>query len=478
MKLYNTLSRKIEEFKPEGEIVKLYSCGPTVYDYPTIGNLRAYVFVDILRRALEESGYMVKHVMNITDVGHLASDADEGEDKLEKGAIREGKTVEEVAKYYSLIFKNNISQLNILPPNAYHDDETGDSYARATKFIAPQIDIVATLLKKDFAYITNQAIYFNVTKLPSYGDLTGQKLSEKETGARQEVVTDAAKVNPQDFALWFFTIGRFKDHSMRWGSPWGEGFPGWHLECSAIVHATLGEPLDIHTGGVDHIGTHHTNEMAQTEAAFGKKLSKHWMHNEFMLVNGKKMSKSLNNFYTLHDVIKKGYDPLALRLLFLQSHYRSQMNFTWDALAGAQNRLEVIRAFADLRFQAKAQPDYASINFEGVGRELKKHLQNDLNTPQALVTLNGIIDVVLKQGVPHKNLQDFESLLEDLDNMLGLGLSEREDITEHNKTLITEREVARNSQDWAKADEIRLKLTDSGLAIEDGPTGPIWSRLR
>ncbi|MBX4197590.1 cysteine--tRNA ligase, partial [Candidatus Saccharibacteria bacterium] len=329
MKVYNTLSRQVEDFQPlRPDLVRLYTCGPTVYDYAHIGNLRAYVFNDTLRRVLEAADYQVKHVMNITDVGHLVSDEDEGEDKLERGAARDQKSVQEIAEFYIEAFEADIAQLNILPPNGYRGPH--GPYALATDFIEQQVEIVKILIDKDFAYQTEQAIYFDVSKPQDYGKLTGQKLSDKEVAARAEVVTDAAKRHPQDFGLWFFRTGRFANHSLHWPSPWGDGFPGWHLECSAIIHATLGEPIDIHTGGVDHIGTHHTNEIAQTEAAFGIQLAKYWMHNEHLLVDNQKMSKSKGNYFRLQDIIDHDYEPLALRLLFLQSHYRSQMNFTWE----------------------------------------------------------------------------------------------------------------------------------------------------
>ncbi len=461
MKLYNTLSRQVEDFQPiEGNRVKLYSCGPTVYDYAHLGNLRAYVFDDTLRRALEANDYEVKHVMNITDVGHLDSDADEGDDKLEKGAKRENKTVWEVAEHFTNAFKHDMSLMNNLPPNGYQGPK--DNYARATDFIKEQQEIVQILLDKTFAYQTEQAIYFDVTKLPSYGELTGQKLADKEVAARSEVVTDANKHHPHDFALWFFAVGHFAGHSMRWPSPWGEGFPGWHLECSAIIHAILGDPIDIHTGGVDHIGTHHTNEMAQTEAAFGHKLSNFWLHNEHMLVDGQKMSKSLGNFFTLDDVIKRGFDPLALRLLFLQSHYRSQTNFTWEALEAAQNALHDLYAWADLSKQAGSDLDWAKL-LEAV----KETVAADLNTPKALAAISEVTAQKPSQ----------ESLGQ-LDDILGLKLADRPDISEAQKKLIDERETARRSQDWAKADQIRTQLIDDGIEINDTADGPIWSRKK
>jgi cysteinyl-tRNA synthetase len=472
MKLYNTLTRRLEDLKPiETGRVSLYTCGPTVYDFAHIGNWRSFIFDDTLRRALESSGLKVDHVMNITDVGHLTSDADEGRDKLEAGAEAQGKSVWDVARRYIEVFERDAKALNILPPNGYHDYD-GD-YARATDFIEQQIEIVRLLLEKGFAYQTEQAIYFEVSKLPSYGELSGQKLEEKEVGARDEVVTDPNKRHPQDFALWFFTVGRFASHEMKWPSPWGEGFPGWHLECSAIIHATLGDPLDIHTGGVDHIGTHHTNEMAQTEAAYGHKLANIWMHNEFMLVDGRKMSKSAGNFITLEDVQAKGYRPASLRLLFLQAHYRSQMNFTWDSLSAAATRLKGYQAFADLRFQNAPENPLNSADLKQAKKSIEKAMSNDLATPTALRVLDSAVESANQRGVARDALKEF---LAYLDDVLGLGLLSSEDINTDQKELIAQREASRAAKDWSKSDSLRKDLIRQGIEINDTPRGPIWNR--
>jgi len=462
MKIYDTLSRSIQDFKPIiPGVAKLYTCGPTVYDYSHLGNLRAYVFDDTLRRALSSSGLEVQHVMNITDVGHLASDEDEGEDKLEKGAGRENKTVWEVAEFYIKAFKEDTNKLNILPPNAYHGPD--GVYARATDFIDVQIKIIDILIKKGFAYQTNQAIYFDVSKLSDYGKLTGQNLADKEVAARPEVVTDADKKNAQDFALWFFTIGRFASHSMHWPSQWGEGFPGWHLECSAIIHSTLGEPIDIHTGGVDHIGTHHTNEIAQSEAAFGAKLSNFWVHNEHLLVEGQKMSKSLGNFHTLSDVIKQGFNPLALRILFLQSHYRTQASFSWLSLEAAANFLKSLESWADLRFQRL--PKYPPEAISG----LQEAFYNDLNTPEALSRLSKLIN-------DPSSAPDVK-ILSQIDQLFGISLSERSDIDSADKQIISNRETARLEKNWQAADELRNTLANKGIELMDSADGPIWTKL-
>ena len=469
MKLFNTLGRELQDFKPISEdLVKLYNCGPTVYSYYHIGNLRNAVFNDTLRRVLQASGYKVKQVMNITDVGHLSSDGDEGDDKLETGANRENKSVWDVADFYIDAFKNDMEELNILPPNGY--EGRSGPYARATDFIKEQIDLVQILMDKGFAYRVEEAIYFDVSKLPSYGELSGQKLSEKEVGAREEVVKDNQKRNPQDFALWFFTVGRFADHSMHWPSPWGDGFPGWHLECSSIVHATLDEPIDIHTGGVDHIGTHHTNEMAQTDAAYGHKLSNYWVHNEHMLVDGQKMSKSLDNTYTLADVKEKGNEPMALRLLYLQSHYRTQSNFSWETLDAASNLLSSLRAWADIKHQGFSSDELKKY-YESSLEKLVEILSNDLDTPAALVLVNQMIDKVDELG---PDSEAINSTAKKLDELLGLGLCSSSNISDEQKQLVQDREEARKSQDWQKADKLRKQLAEQGLGVNDTEHGPVW----
>jgi cysteinyl-tRNA synthetase len=478
MKLYNTLGRKVQEFKPtkEGE-VSLYTCGPTVYDYQQIGNFRKFVFDDTLRRVLVVSGYEVKHVMNITDVGHLVSDADEGEDKLEKGAAREGKTVWEVAEQYTEQFKDDAKTLNILSPNGYDGEK--DTYARATNFINEQIELIKILLDKDYAYITESAIYYNVANLEDYGELTGQKLSEKEIGARAEIVSDKNKKNPQDFALWFFLKGRYEQHSMHWPSPWGEGFPGWHLECSAIIHTTLDDPIDIHTGGVDNIGTHHVNEMAQTEAAYGNKLSRYWLHSQHLLVDGQKMGKSLGNSYTLLDITKKGFSPLALRLFYLQSHYRTQINFTWENLEAAQNRLNDLRAWADLRYQPSADtmPTELDKLFGTTRKEMLEAMQNDLNTPEALASLGKLVTYMQNIPIPGVEGKHTDGTLKLIDDLLGLELSNRDDIRDDQKNLIKERAEARKKHDWQKSDEIRDILKEQQIELNDKDFGTQWRRL-
>ncbi|MBW3569019.1 cysteine--tRNA ligase [Candidatus Parcubacteria bacterium] len=468
MKLYNTLTRKVEKFNPlKNGAVTLYTCGPTVYHFAHIGNLRNVIFNDTLRRALEISGYKVTHVMNITDVGHLVSDADEGDDKLEKGAKREGKTVWEVADFYIDAFLKHTNALNVLPPT---------KIVRATDAIDSQQEIIKILLKKGFVYQTQQAIYFDVTKLDDYGKLSGQKLSEKAVAVRREVVTDKDKKHPQDFALWFFTVGHFSDHQMRWDSPWGEGFPGWHLECSAIIHQELGEPIDIHTGGVDHIGTHHTNEIAQSEAAFEKPLANYWLHNEFLHQDGGKMSKSGETTITLDDVVNRGYDPLALRLFYLQSHYRSHANFTWENLTAAQNRLKDYRAMADMRFQIKPAAGDIFTSFEDFQKLTLEKIQNDLNTPEAMASISQLANDT-KEVVFSTNEKEFNKFLQFIDGILGLNLLDSKDISDQQKDIITDREKARKKKDWAKSDKLRDRLKEQGIGLRDSEHGPIWYRI-
>ncbi len=479
MQLFNTLSRKIEEFKPDKDIVSLYTCGPTVYNYYHVGNLRNAVFNDTLRRTLEASGLKVKHVMNITDVGHLVSDADEGEDKLEKGAAREGKTVWEVAEHYTEAFKADMATLNVMPPNGYQSAKYHDTYARATEFIDQQVEMVKLLLDKGFAYQTQQAIYFDVTKLPDYGKLSGQKLADKEVGARTDVVTDPEKQHPHDFAVWFFVVGHFAEHTMKWASPWGEGFPGWHLECSAIVHSTLGDPIDIHTGGVDHIGTHHPNEMAQTEAAFGHELAKKWLHNEFVLVDGTKMSKSKGNSYTLKDLRNKGFPPLAYRLLVLQAHYRSELNFTWDSLAAAATFLTKLQRLTDRQFQVAAEEnDEATSRMDSCQKEILSALQDDLNTPKALSALSELASFIETLPLGKVGVGSLKDFLLWVDSVLGLSLSEGSDITGEQAQAIDARNELRAAKKFAEADEVRNGLLKQGIEIEDKPFGTVWSRLR
>ncbi len=471
MILYNTLARQEQEFKPlSDDEVKIYTCGPTVYDYQHIGNYSGYIYWDILVRTLRLLDCKVNRVMNITDVGHLVSDGDEGEDKLEKGAAREGKSPREVADFYTNDFLVNFKNLGLVEPA---------KIANATDFIDQQLGIIRQLVDKGFAYKTEAAIYFETSKLEDYGKLTGQKLSDKEVGARNEVVTDAAKHHPQDFALWFFTVGRFANHEMHWPSPWGEGFPGWHIECSAIIHALLGDPIDIHTGGIDHIGTHHTNEIAQTEAAFGHELSKYWLHNNHMMVDGTKISKSLGNGLRLQDLQQKGYSPMDFKLLVLQSHYRNQTNFTWEALDAAKNRLRRFKNVAELRFQPTASTEAAqAISFDKSKADILEQAQQDINTPQILTAIDSTLEQVENFGVQKHSLDNYTNWLSFIDDLLGLDLmNSTKDITSEQKQVIARREAARTQKDWATSDKLRDELIGQRIGLRDTPAGVVWFSL-
>ncbi len=342
LKLYNTLSRKKEIFKPlEDKKVGLYACGPTVYWFAHVGNLRTYVFEDILKRVLQYNGYNVKHVINITDVGHLTSDADTGEDKIEKGAKREGLSPQKIADKYIKIFESDIRDLNVLPPKFK---------PRATEIIPEIIAMIKILLKKGFAYATPLAIYFDASKAKNYNELSGQKMDEKMKGAGKADVSDSDKKNPADFALWFFKAGKHKNALQIWRSPFlsplvknGEGFPGWHIECSAMIKKFLAKTIDIHIGGIEHIPVHHTNEIAQAYGAFGQQTANYWLHNGWLALKNEKMSKSLGNIILVTDLLEKNCDPLALRYLILTSHYRQGLTFTWEALKSAEISLEKLR---------------------------------------------------------------------------------------------------------------------------------------
>src|SRR3989339_837511 len=383
IKLFNTLSRQKEPFTPlNSKEVTLYTCGPTVYESPSIGNWRTYVMEDILKRTLEYSGFKVKHVMNITDVGHLTSDADEGEDKLQKTADKQKKTAWEVAKKYEEEFMQGLSQLNIEKPT---------KFTRATDYIQDQIDFIKGLENKDFTYQTSDGIYFDTSKLSDYGKLAKLDLKGLKAGSRVEI--NPEKKNSTDFALWKFSPKREK-RDMEWKSPWGTGFPGWHIECSAMILKELGEQIDIHCGGVDHISTHHTNEIAQSEALNRKVPARFWCHGEFLLIDGGRMGKSLGNAYTLDDVVEKGFNPLDLRYYYFSAHYRQKLNFTWEALQSSSKHLNHIRSSIQLLRKMFTQELPTKDQINGRANEIltifEESIFNDLNMPKALAALNTI----------------------------------------------------------------------------------------
>lgn len=454
MKLYNTLARQTAEFRPTEEgRVKLYTCGLTVYSQPHIGNWVAYIYWDILVRTLHANGYEVDHVQNITDVGHLTSDEDAGEDKMLKGALKEGKTAWEVADKYIDIASREAKELGLLEPT---------HMPRATDFVQQQIDLVKTLEEKGFTYAINDGVYFDTSKLDDYGKLARLDIGGLQFGARVEAT---GKKNPTDFALWKFSPADQK-RDMEWDSPWGKGFPGWHLECSAMIQELLGNPIDIHTGGIDHIPVHHTNEIAQTEAATGKPLANYWLHANHIKVDGTKISKSLGNGFTLQDIKDRGFDLRAFKLMVLSKHYRTEGNFTWEILEAAQNRMNNWRAMFNRRWQMNLnneQPD--------VSDQIVAALADDIDTPKALALVDEYFDKIDSAGA----MPNRETLLT-IRNTLGIDLLD-DDISDEQKQLILEREEARANQDWVASDELRNKLRNSGLEVRDTPQGTIWSRI-
>jgi len=469
--LTNTLTRKKEKFVPiNPPNVGMYTCGPTVYLYSHIGHMRTYVGADILKRALKLNGYNVKQVMNITDVGHLTSDADTGEDKIEKTARITGKSVWDIAKFYTEQFFSSTDALNIIKP---------DIVCKATDNISEQIELIKKLEAKGFTYKTSDGIYFDTSKFSDYGKLTGGKKGIKP-GARIDI---GEKKNSTDFALWKFSHegGRSFDlaqedpsdrRQMEWESPWGIGFPGWHIECSAMSMKYLGETFDIHTGGIDHIPIHHTNEIAQSEAATDKPFVKFWIHSEFLMVDGKKMSKSLGNIYTVDDVKAKGFEPLSLRYLYLTAHYRDPLNFTWKSLSGAQTALDNLR---ELLLAAKTQSSRTLLSSEK-GRKIddfnvrfQTAVNDDINTPKALA----VLWEAMKSNIPSEDKYD---LAISFDQVLGLKLADiqKTKLTapENIKELVQERQSIRDSGDFKKADELRKKILEMGWVVEDTPKGP------
>ena len=452
LQFYNTLARKKETFSPiRKDKVRMYTCGPTVYDYAHIGNLRAYVFADILQKTLEYGGYKVKRVMNITDIGHLSSDADSGEDKMTKGLLREKKkltlkNMRELAEFYTKKFKKDLEKLNVkIPKEIYF----------ASDYVKEDTELVQKLEKKEYTYKTSDGIYFNTSKMPDYGILWGGKREWKKEGAR--IVENSEKKNPEDFALWKF------NSQIGFESPWGKGFPGWHIECSAMGIKFLGEQFDIHTGGIDHIPIHHTNEIAQSECATGKKpFVRVWMHNNFLDINnGEKMAKSGDSFITLHTITEKGISPIVYRFWLLMGHYRTKMNFNWEALEGAETALKRLYGL------------YMSLG-EKIGKvdkeyqeKFKEFVFDDLDTPRALSLL---WDVLKDEKISNANKK---ATILDFDKVLGLDFAnlKEEKISEAILKLVEEREEVRKNKDFKKSDELRKKINSLGYEIEDKNSG-------
>ena len=449
----NTLTRKKEVFKPIDEKeVRIYSCGPTVYKDATIGNMRTSIFQDVLRRVLRYNGYKIKHVMNITDVGHLVSDGDEGEDKMIKSAREEHKSPAEIADYYTKLFFEDLKNLNI---------ETPEIVCKATDHIPDMLKYVETLMEKGYAYETSTAIYFDISKLDEYPVLSNLNLDEQKAGARVEV--DPEKKSPYDFALW---IKAPENHLMKWDSPWGPSYPGWHIECSAMGQKYLGEQFDIHTGGIDLIPTHHENEIAQSKGYCGKVPARYWLHGEYLLINGGKMSKSLGNVYLLRDIINRGYSPLAYRLFSYSSHYRNKLNFTWEGIEASQKSLERLKQGYQAHLNGKDEVEDEKVNeYE---ERFHKAINDDLNMPLAM----GVVWEVIRND---KKSPKLAKLLLKFDSVLGLKIDEKEEIKQEIPKeileLIEERKKAREDKNWEESDRIRDLIKEKGYEIKDTKEG-------
>lgn len=459
---FNTLSGKVEEFTPlSNREVKMYNCGPTVYDEQTIGNLRGPILANTLKRVLNLWGYKVNHLSNITDVGHLLSDADDGEDKMEASAKKSGKSAQAIAEEITEKFFTDLDLLGV--------DRTKMRFSKATEYVPEQIALVKTLWEKGYAYQTTDGIYFDTAKFKTYGALGNIDLGGQKEGARVE--ENQEKKNRHDFALWKFSK-KDEQRQQEWQSPWGIGFPGWHIECTAMIFKLLGKQIDIHMGGIDLIPIHHNNEIAQAEAATGKKFVECWMHNAFITIEGKKISKSLGNTIYLHQIIEKGYSPRSLRYWYLTGHYRAPMNFTWEAIAGAdQARMRLTRHYLELKVQPASLKEAVVFT-----KEFYAAIANDLDTPKALAWLwECIKDNTITPEVKKK-------AIEIADKVFGLGITEaraaakltvieQNDLPQEVQTLVQEREVARTEKDFAKADELRKEIEAKGFEVKDTGEG-------
>lgn len=491
LQLHNTLTKRTDTFVSQApSIVKLYTCGPTVYNYLHVGNWAAYVYWDTLVRTLQANDYTIERVMNITDVGHLTSDEDEGEDKLQKGARREGKTAWEVARFYGDDFLQGMERLNLLTPQ---------HITKATDYIPQQLELVRTLKQKGYTYQIDDGIYFDTSTFPTYADFAGLDLDAQKAGARVEY--NDQKRNPSDFALWKFSpAGEQRD--MEWETPQDlvdgseyivdgkthnrlpkMGFPGWHLECSAMAMSILGPTLDIHTGGIDHIPVHHTDEIAQSEAATSQRFSNYWLHNNHLKVDGTKISKSLGNGYTLDDLEARGFSPLDYRLFVLQSHYRSEGNFTFENLTAAKNRLANWRNVAALRHQthdtlvddSQKGSDDKTVSLYATSQAIIEALNDDLGTPQALAIIDDAFSRLHSASLDDIHQRPFVTLLETIDATLGLDLlGTTPDISDEAKQLILERQRARETKEWLRSDALRDELLTRGVAVRDTVRGTIW----
>ncbi len=461
--LYNTMTRNKEEFIPANKNkVGMYTCGPTVYNYAHIGNLRTYIFEDALKKSLEYVGYKVKHVMNVTDVGHLQSDGDEGEDKMALGASREHKTVWEIAKFYEDAFFEDCKKLNVKKPTVI---------CRATEHIEDMIKFVQKLEERGYTYESNGNVYFEIDKFEDYTKLANLSIDELEAGSRIEI--DPNKKNPLDFVLWF-TNSKFSNQIMQWDSPWGRGFPGWHLECSTMSIKYLGENIDIHCGGIDHIPVHHTNEIAQSEAALGHKWVNYWVHGEFLVLDGGKMSKSSGDFLTVSKLEEEGFSPLDYRYFCLQSKYRKQLVFSFESLKDAQNGYKALKKkIGTILTNIDETYNMNKELISGYQEKFKTQISDDLNIANAFTVLNEVI----KDGELNNKEKAF--LIDDFDKVFSLNLMtiEKEAIEVDEKLinhLIEERNIARKEKNYKRSDEIRAQLLDMNIEVLDSKEGTSW----
>ncbi len=465
MKLYNTRSRMIEEFVPNNkDVVTLYTCGPTVYHFAHIGNLRTYIMEDVLEKALNFVGYNVKRVMNITDVGHLTSDGDTGEDKMLKGAKREHKSVMDIAKYYTDCFKEDCNKLNIKWP---------ETVIPATSMIDYYINFIEELIKKGYAYFANGNVYFDTSKLKDYYVLSNHVLDDLMEGVREGVSIDSNKKNKNDFVLWF-TKSKFDSQELKWDSPWGLGYPGWHIECSCISIKYLGEYLDIHCGGVDNIFPHHTNEIAQAESYLGHKWGDYWFHTEHLNDSTGKMSKSKGEFLTVSLLKEKGYNPLSYRFLCLQSHYRKQMIFTFESLDTAENAYKkLLNRVANLKNNGVVDKNIKEMYIT----KFKETLEDDLNTSNSLTVLYEVLKSDINDATKRELVLEFDKVLS-----LDLMKSNTNDVDSNKKKYIQEmiekRELAKREKNYVLADEIRNKLNEEGIVLKDTREGTIYEIIK
>ena len=460
MKLYNTLNKKVEEFIPNNkDLVTLYTCGPTVYHYAHIGNLRTYIFEDILEKGLEYIGYNVKRCMNITDVGHMSSDADTGEDKMIKGAIREHKTVYEIADFYTKAFFDDCDKLNIRKPKIVE---------KASEHIDIYIKMVSKLLNDGYAYISNGNVYFDISKAKDYYKLSGKNPDELIIGAREDVTEDIHKKNPYDFGLWF-TISKFENQAMKWDSPWGIGYPGWHIECSGLSINYLGEYLDIHCGGVDNIFPHHSNEIAQSEAYLGHKWCNYWLHGEHLNDSTGKMSKSKGEFLTVSLLESKGYNPLAYRFFCLQSHYRNQLVFSYEALDKANNTYnKLLNKIKNIKEDGNVDNDIVKKYQD----KFKDAISNDLNTSLMLTCLYDILKEDTTDNTKLEVIKDYDKVLSL--NLLNNDKTLDEELIKYINEKLEERKIAKQNKDYEKADNIRKELESKNIKIKDTREGTIY----